>query len=184
MGSFMRPGWAHTAASPTQEPRWQWHTFTVSLGPGSFVLYKHKMQPWTLLCFPLFSCYGWTNFLFIEVFLRILRTLVTDFSSSAGHQQLQWLIPTGFPCTSIPFQFSGGEGLAEFVSAHQVSIHFFARNKLKLCSAMSCGRELSLETACVRWLKHLIIVACIIDCCALHCFQICASYYTAQYIQS
>lgn len=50
--------------------------------------------------------------------------------------------------------------------------------------AMSCGRELSLETACVRWLKHPIIVACIIDCWALHCFQICASYYTAQYIQS
>lgn len=74
--------------------------------------------------------------------------------------------------------------LAGFVSAQRVSIYFFARNKLKLCSAVSCGRELSLETARVRWLKHLIIVACIIDCCALHCFQICASYYTAQYIQS
>jgi len=48
----------------------------------------------------------------------------------------------------------------------------------------SCGRELSLEAAHVRWLKHLIIVACIIDCCALHRFQICASYYAAQYIRS
>lgn len=49
---------------------------------------------------------------------------------------------------------------------------------------MSCGRELSLETAHVRWLKHLIIIACIIDCCALHRFQIYAIYYTAQYIQT
>lgn len=128
------------------------------------------------------------SLLFTEVLLRILGTL--GLGNTESSSCLLATISTGgffpllFPGPPSPLSFQEKKLLARFVSAQQVSIYFFTRNKPKLCLAMSCGGELSLETAHVRWLKHLIIVACIIDCCALHRFQICASYYTAQYIQS
>lgn len=128
------------------------------------------------------------NLLFTEVFLRILGTPVMGNTESSSCLMVttstSGCFPMLFPPPPSLFCFQEKKLLARFVSARQVSIYFFTRNKLKLCLAMSFGRELSLETAHVRWLKHLIIIACIIDCCALHRFQICASYYTAQQIQS
>lgn len=100
------------------------------LVPGSFVFYKQEMQLQTLLSFlcspgiteqrDKFPVYWGLSKDFKDTGDRLLQL-------SAGHDQLQWVFPTGFPCTSIAFQFSG-EWLARFVPAQQVSIYFFVRD--------------------------------------------------------